>query len=225
MPGSQAGNGVSCGGSRLDWEGCNVLGMSELFKKILKNRNTVELLAVKDSKAEDLLCYTVEKIVVRSLCIKFLKNTTFSFQKYSEEKYIYFTLVVHFLQQWDRQPRRKDTSWESVWNMTVQNTDATSYFYSGVPQLEEFVNSPSTMIWSLLGAWIQPNATLGWPWIPRHQMSWQSCCGGLHVPRGAAFSPNNTLFFDLLSWWREYGKEDTISSVRIRTVEEKLIWR
>lgn len=63
MPGSQAGNGVSCRGSHLCWEGCNVLGMSELFKKALKDCNMVkyQLLAVKESKAADLLCYMVEK--------------------------------------------------------------------------------------------------------------------------------------------------------------------
>lgn len=32
-------------------------------------------------------------------------------------------------------------------------------------------------------------------------------------------------FFYLLSWWQECWKEDTISSVRIHTVEERLIWR
>lgn len=60
-----------------------VLGMSELFKEILKNQNMVkhQLLTVKDSRAEDLLCYTVEKTVVRSLCIKLRKNITFPFQK------------------------------------------------------------------------------------------------------------------------------------------------
>lgn len=72
MLGSQAGNGISCEGSHLYWEGCNVLGMSELFKKILKNHSMVkrQFLAAKGSKAEDLLCYMAEKIVVRSLCIK-----------------------------------------------------------------------------------------------------------------------------------------------------------
>lgn len=62
MPESQAGNGISCKGSHLYWEGCNVLGMSELFK-IWKNRSMVihHFLAVTGSKAEDLLCYMAEK--------------------------------------------------------------------------------------------------------------------------------------------------------------------
>lgn len=43
---------------------------------------------------------------------------------------------------------------------------------------------------------------------------------------GVQPSPQITLyFFYLLSWWQEYWKEDTISSVRIHTVEERLIWR
>lgn len=69
MLGSQAGSGISCRGSHLYWEGCNVLGMSELLKKILKNGNAVKhlLLAVKESKAENMLCHVVEKIVITSL--------------------------------------------------------------------------------------------------------------------------------------------------------------
>lgn len=43
--------------------------MSELLKKILKNGNSVKhlLLAVKESKAESMLCHVVEKIVVTFL--------------------------------------------------------------------------------------------------------------------------------------------------------------
>lgn len=54
VPGSQAGNGRYCGGNHLGNEGCNVLGISELFKKILKNQNMAkhQLLAIKGSKAE-----------------------------------------------------------------------------------------------------------------------------------------------------------------------------
>lgn len=69
MPGSQEGSGISCRGSHLHWEGCNVLGMSELLKKILKKSNAVKhvLLAIKESKAENMLCHMAEKIVVTSL--------------------------------------------------------------------------------------------------------------------------------------------------------------
>lgn len=69
MPGSQTGNGMSCRGNHLYWEGCNVLGMSELLKKILKNGNSGKhlSLAVKESKTENTLCHTVEKNVVTPL--------------------------------------------------------------------------------------------------------------------------------------------------------------
>lgn len=54
VPGSQAGNGRYCGGNHLGNEGRNVLGISELFKRILKNQNMAkrQLLALKGSKAE-----------------------------------------------------------------------------------------------------------------------------------------------------------------------------
>lgn len=46
-----------------------MLGKTELLKKILKNGNAVKhvLLVVKESKAENMLCHMVEKIVVTSL--------------------------------------------------------------------------------------------------------------------------------------------------------------
>lgn len=69
MPGSQAGSGISCRGIHLRWDGCNVLGMSELLKKILKNSNAVKhlLLAVEENKAENMLCHVAEKMLVTSL--------------------------------------------------------------------------------------------------------------------------------------------------------------
>lgn len=54
VTGSQGGNGRYCGGNHLDGVDCDVLGIRDLFKKILKNQNMVkyQLLTVKDSKAE-----------------------------------------------------------------------------------------------------------------------------------------------------------------------------
>lgn len=69
IPGSQTGTGISCRRNHLYWDGCNVLGMSELLKKILKNGNSGKhlLLAVKESKTENMPCHMVEKIVVTPL--------------------------------------------------------------------------------------------------------------------------------------------------------------
>lgn len=133
-----------------------------------------------------------------------------------------------------RSSAKKQISWEAVWNVTMKRLTLCGIsgdkmlppvFILVYPDWENLFIHPSLCFSHCLELEVNlmpPSGAqdslgtrcLGWATV--------EVCRCHRVQP----SPQITLyFFYLLSSWREYWKEDTISSVRIHTVEERLIWR